>query len=143
MSRKLSSLECGSLPEELHKALENGYSVYLTPCHKCGKTLISMKNSSIQSPGEVKIYAFFKCECGARFKRVALELPGAKDGYSCAQGLIKKLIKPRRAAVRGKAIKNEVVAYAIDFYFNGQKKRYIVSKDTITLKTPKEQIDAE
>ena len=145
MSKYLKTLECGSIPEELFKALENGYSVYMTPCKSCGKTLISVKNGSSEINGEtVKIYGFFQCECGAKFKRAALELPGAKNGYTCAQGLVKKLVKTRTVAAsraaKGKQI-TEVVAYAIDFYFEGKRKRYVVYPDVIKLKTPKESVE--
>ena len=145
MSKYLKTLECGSIPEELFKSLENGYSVYMTPCKSCGKTLISVRNGSSEIDGEtVKIYGFFQCECGAKFKRAALELPGAKGGYSCAQGMVKKLVKTRTVAAsraaKGKPV-TEVVAYAIDFYFESKRKRYVVYPDVIKLKTPKEVVE--
>lgn len=145
MSKYLKTLECGSIPEELFKSLENGYSVYMTPCKNCGKTLISVRNGSSEiDGGSVKIYGFFQCECGAKFKRAALELPGAKGGYSCAQGMVKKLVKTRTVAAsraaKGKPI-TEVVAYAVDFYFEGKKKRYVVYPDAIKLKTLKEVVE--
>lgn len=145
MIKRLKTLECGSVPGELFKSLENGYSVYMTPCKSCGKTLISVRNGSSEIDGEiVKIYGFFQCECGAKFKRVALELPGAKNGYNCAQGMVKKLIRMRTAAAsrvaKGKPTP-EIVAYAIDFYFEGKRKRYVVYPDVIKLKTPKESAE--
>ena len=92
----------------------------------------------------MKIYGFFQCECGAKFKRAALELPGAKNGYTCAQGIVKKLVKTRTVSVsraaKGKPVP-EIVAYAIDFYFEGKRKRYVVYPDIIKLKTPKESVE--
>ena len=58
--------------------------------------------------------------------------------------MVKKLVRMRTAAAsraaKGKPI-SEIVAYAIDFYFDGKRKRYVVYPDVIKLKTPKESVE--
>jgi hypothetical protein len=135
MSEKFNDLTCGSVPEELFESLLLGYSVYLMPCKNCGKTLVNIKSEVVPTDEGHKVYAYFKCECGKKYRKVALDLHN--EGYLCRQGLVHKQPERIRHGMQGWS--NPSVYY-ITFYDNDMEPvYYIVRRDEIQLKkgTPK------
>lgn len=134
---ELQTLECGSLPKEVFDACRVGYSVYLTPCKYCGKTLISIDSQSERDQDQegFRTFAYFRCECGAKLKRLALDLASSKrkSGFFCKQGVISPLFRKGRHNAKDAF---NADAYAIDFFSSSSmtRHRYIVMEDAIKLK---------
>ena len=67
MKTPVGNLVCGNDPEELFNTLKTGSSVFIIPCGKCDKTLVSIDNEVV-SGEDSQVIAYFKCTCGKKYK---------------------------------------------------------------------------
>ena len=121
---------CGSNPEELFDSLRLGFSVYLMPCKNCNKTLINIKSEVNASEAGHEIVAYFKCDCGKKYRKVVLDL--YNSGYKCRQGLIHKQVQKLR---RKEASPTGPSKYYITFHDDDMNPVYYeVTKENVQFK---------
>lgn len=128
------AMTCGSIPEEVFNALQTEFSAYLTSCKDCGRPLISVKVKHDTNSEFIRVYGFFHCQCGAKFKRLALDLSPGSGGYKCKQGAVTKIYKDQR-----KKLENPFVPdiLAVDFVALRKERteyRYLITPTSIKLK---------
>ena len=102
-------------PEMLYKHLEECcLRVFVTNCPECNKEIFSVDEKIIFNSDEKKIVAKFICDCGKKFKSVAIDYNEENCKYKFKQVLVTR----REIASKKKNIK-----------YNERQYEYIIEND--------------